>query len=248
MDKRMVASDGFCFKCGGKGFTDKVCSSCGKEPIKLYIDLNESNTDAFVEKIDEFGVPGKYRGVFWNAEILKKSFRSLENDRMFQRYVDQLDKINRVFAEGVLSSKSAIIIAPAGYSKMTFAYSCMQRALDAGLSVAPFLDTCELKRLLVLSSENPNYKLFGKVSYDDYVMADVCFVTVSKLPVHEWAYNVIQELLDRRTRKGLSTFVISRFSLEEISKRDRSNQFGVLQTAVSQDDYKYPAVVAYRPL
>lgn len=246
MDKKLVGKDGYCFTCGGKGFIDKVCPSCGREPKKLYINLDESNTDTFVEKIDEFGVPGKYRGVFWNSDVLRKSFKNLENDRLFQHYVDQLDKLNRVFADGVLSSKSAIIIAPAGYSKMTFAYSCMQRALDAGLTVAPFLDTSELKRLLVLSSENPNYKLFGKISYDDYIMSDVCFVTVSKLPVHEWAYNVIQELLDRRTRKGLSTFITSRYSLEEISRRDKSNQFGVLKTANSHDDYKYPAVIAYK--
>lgn len=247
MKGKIVASDGYCFKCGGKGFPDKVCPSCGREPTKVYLALDEAATDEFVEKIDAFGIPGKYRGVFWRPEILKKSFRNLENDKLFQHFVSQLDKINSVFVNGMVSSKSAIIIAPAGFSKMTFAYSCMQRALDAGMTVAPFLDTAELKRLLVLSSENPNYKLFGTVSYDEYVMADVCFVTVSKLPTHEWAYNVIQELLDRRCRRGLSTFIISRYGLDELSRRDRSNQFGVLQTATSDDDYKYPAIVAYKP-
>lgn len=69
------------------------------------------------------------------------------------KYLDQLEKINNIFVEKLLPQKSAFIIAPAGYSKMTFAYSCMQRALDAGFSVAPLLDTVELKRVLVLASE-----------------------------------------------------------------------------------------------
>ncbi len=80
------------------------------------------------------------------------------------------------------------------------------------------------------------------------MLCDVCFVTVSKLPVHEWAYNTIQELFDRRARKGLGTFVTSRYGLDEISRRDASNQFGVISTAISDDSYKYPAVINYRPL
>ncbi|MFG6347681.1 MAG: hypothetical protein K1W15_03060 [Lachnospiraceae bacterium] len=248
MDSRQVGKDNYCFICGGKGFPDRKCESCGREPKKLSFNFEERDSSSFVEKIDAFGIPGKYRGVLWNAEILKKSFREKAEDRAFQKFVSQLDKVDNVFTKGILSDKSAVIIAPAGYSKMVFAYSCMQRALDAGFSVAPFLDTSELKRLLVLSSENPHYKLYGKVSYDEYVLCDVCFVTVSKLPVHEWAYNTIQELFDRRARKGLGTFVTSRYGLDEISRRDASNQFGVISTAISDDSYKYPAVINYRPL
>lgn len=236
----------WCFLCGGKGFPDKVCPRCGKEPMHGTLNLeNRSDAQQFVEKIDGFGVPAQYRGVAWNAEILKKSFRDKQNDMLFQKFVSQLEKVNDFFVRGMLSPKSAIIIAPAGYSKTTFAFSCMQRALDNGFTVAPFLDTIELKRLLTLAGEKPSYRMFKQVSYDDYIMSDICFVTVTKLPQHEWAYDVIQELLDRRTRKGLSTFILSRFSLNEISKTDRSNQFDVISTANSNDNYKYPAVIKY---
>ena len=248
MDKK-VSENGYCYICGGQGFVDKVCPSCGKQPKSFGIDFDDVDaTEKFVEKIDRFGVPAQYRGIFWNAEILKKHFPEKANDLAFGKYVEQLNKVHNTFASGLLSSKSAIIIAPAGYSKEIFTYSCLQHALNTGLSVAPVLDTIELKRLLTLAGEQPAYKLFGKVSYDDYIMSDVCFVTVTKLPQREWAYNVIQELMDRRGRKGLSTFVISRFSLDEISRRDRSNQFSVIGTADSVDDYKYPAIIRYYPL
>lgn len=248
MDKKLVGSDGYCYVCGNKGLLDVPCPSCGREPKKLSIHLEERQDNVFVDRIDCFGVPGKYRGLLWNVDVLRKMHSNLDKDRAFQRFVSQLEKIDSLFVKGLISSKSAIIIAPAGFSKVTFAYSCMQRALDYGLSVAPFLDTDELKRLLVLSSERPNYRLFDSISYDSYVMSDICFVTVSKLPSREWAYNVIQELLDVRSRKGLGTFIMSRYGLDEISRRDASNQFGVISTAESSDDFKYPAVIRYKPI
>lgn len=236
----------FCFTCGNAGFADKECPTCGRKPLisSMNLDMRE-DTEVLLQKIDKFGIPSKYHGIVWDAEILKHSFPDKENDFAFQHYVAQLDKIHRLFVEGTISPKSAIIIAPAGYSKMTFAYSCMQHALDRGLSVAPFLDTMELKRLLVLAGENPRYKLNGKIDYDSYIMSDVLFVTVTKLGARQSSYEVIEELLDRRARKGLGTFVLSRFSLTEMSRRDESGEFEALTTARSEDSFKYPAIVRY---
>lgn len=236
----------WCWKCCNRGFPDKVCPVCGREPVKQTVNLEQmENVDEFVQKIDNFGVPPQYRGIFWDSGELLRMHPELETNLMFKRFVSNLEKINTVFANGLLSPKSAIIIAPAGFSKMTFAYSCMQRALNNGFTVAPFLDTIELKRLLVLAGENPNYKLFGNVDYDEYIMSDVCFVTVTKMRQREWAYEVLQELIDRRERKGLSTFIISRFSLAEISRRDRSSQFEVISTAKTKNNVKYPAVIRF---
>lgn len=248
MDSNRV-KDGYCFQCGGLGFDDKVCPSCGLPPkSKTFNFENKTDTDAFLRKIEDTGIPGKYKGVLWQSELLQHSFPELDSDLNFSRFVNQLDKVHKVFSSGVISSKSAIIIAPAGYSKMTFAYSCMQKALDNGLTVAPLLDTVELKRLLVLAAERPYYKLYNKVDYDSYVQSDVCFVTVTKLEQRAWAYEAIQELLDRRSRLGLGTFVMSRYDLSEISKNDRSEQFSAITTASSKDDYKYPAIIRYRKL
>lgn len=248
MDDKKVK---WCFTCGNEGFKDKVCPSCGRKPRISSFNLEKRDSEdvkEFVTKIDAFGVPDNYRGICWSKEVLLKTKSSLHNDYNFVRYADQLEKIHGIFANGVISPKSAIIIAPADFSKMTFAFSCMQHALDHGLSVAPMLDTIELKRLLVLSAENPNYKLFGKISYDDYVMSDVCFVTVTKLKQREYAYETIQEILDRRTRRGLGTFILSRFDLDEISRRDYANQFEAITSSTAKDNYKYPAVVRYKSI
>lgn len=245
MEHKLV-KDGFCFVCGNHGFPDKDCTSCGREATNTSLNLDRrDDVDSFVTNISANGIPDAYKGVVWSSEFLKNTKPGKERDYNFQKFVSGLERVNNVFANGTLSRKSAIIIAPAGYSKMTFAYSCMQRAIDNGYSVAPLLDTVEIKRLLVLAAENPNYRLYGEVLYDEYVMSDVLFATVTKMKQREWAYETIQELIDRRARKGLATFIMSRYNLAEISKKDYANQFSAIATPYSGDDFKYPAVIKY---
>lgn len=243
-----------CFTCGGRGFPDKICPECGREPTLKSMNIDKmDNVQDFVKKINDTMIPSKYHGVFWSRELLETDHSAKLaqyngigfTDELFVRYVNQLDKINAIFADNLLPHKSAIIIAPAGYSKVIFAYSCMQRALNAGFTVAPLLDTIEVKRALILASENVRYKINGYLSYDDYIMCDVMFVTVTKMYTHTEAYQVIEELIDRRSRKGLSTFIISRFGLDEMSKSDRSRSFEAIKKQ-GIDEFKYPAIIQYK--
>ena len=212
--KKLLDSNGFCFVCGNNGFVDKVCPSCNRAPLKSSFNLEtKEDIPEFVSKIDKFGVPQEYRGIAWDADTLRKYKPNLANDGNFDKYVNQLDKINKIFCEGLIPAKSAIIISPPSFSKTTFAFSCIQRALDNGFSVAPMLDTMDLKRLLVLAADRPQYKLYNKIDYDTYIMSDICFVQVTKLPQHEYAYTVIQELINKRALFGLGTFILSDFSL-----------------------------------
>ena len=224
--KKLVSKDGWCFKCGGNGFVDKDCPECGRAARVKSMNLEfREDADAFVTETGMRVIPDHYKGIVWSTEMLIGTKPDKEKDYRFLDFVKGLEKINSVFSKGVLSRQSAIIIAPAGYSKMTFAYSCMQRAIDNGFSVAPLLDTVEIKRLLTLAGDNPNYKVCKTMSYDDYIMSDVLFATVTKLAAREWAFEVIQELIDRRARKGLSTFIISRYDLAEISRRITPTSF-----------------------
>lgn len=246
---KLVDDTGFCFVCGGNGFLDKVCPSCGMAPKKKSFNLEvKEDVTEFVNKIDRFGVPSEYRGIAWDADTLIKYKQNVKNDGNFIHYVNQLDKINKVFCQGLIPAKSAIIISPPSYSKTLFAFSCIQRALDNGLTVAPMLDTMDLKRLLVLAADRPTYKLYGEIDYDSYVMADICFVKVTKLPQHEYAFSVIQELMEKRSRYGLGTIVLSDYSLSTISKKDRDNQFDSLSSSGTIDNFKYPAVIQYREM
>ena len=173
---------------------DKVCPECGHAPAGSDSKLSQmssfsqvkANTETtLVEEGSAEIVQPAYKGIFWNRRILendnteklpeKFDIAGRYNDRLFVRFLDQLTKIDGIFKEGGIPNKSVYIIAPPGYSKTVFAYSCMQHALANGYSVAPLIDTIELKRLLVLASEKLDYKLYGRFSYDDYMSSDVVF-------------------------------------------------------------------------
>lgn len=237
-----------CFTCGGEyhpDYLDNPCPECGR--IYGKISLEEKKDDKeFITKAKNLDIPGEYIGVKWSKEILLKNKSEEASNRNFIRFVDQLDKVQTLFDVGRIPAKSAMIIAPSGYSKVTWAYSCMQLALEHGFSVAPILDTIELKRLLILASENPKYKLYKTVDYDDYILSDICFVTVTKTDFCLDAWRVILEIIDRRSRKGLPTFIISRFDIETISKRDYEGHFkSFVDYNGNQNSLKYPAIIKY---
>lgn len=73
---------------------------------------------------------------------------------------------------------------------------------------------------------------------------NIYYQTVTKLYVKNEAYQVIEEILDRRSRKGLSTFILSRASLEDISARDIKGDFKAIKRD-GLDDCKYPAIIRY---
>lgn len=233
-----------CFTCGGNGFEDKVCPECRREPASFNIVQN--NSEEFVRLAGTIDVPQQYMGIEWNKSILLKTHQDRMSDGLFMKFADQLEKIHNIFASKKLPAKSAIIVAPPGYSKQTFAYSCMQFALTNGFTVAPLLDTVELKRMLILSSENPKYKLYNSIDYDNYVLSDILFISVTKTYYKADAYSVIEEIKDRRARKGLPTIVLSRHGIDSISEWDRSNHFKkMIMTQYVNNDLKYPAIISY---
>ena len=77
-------------------------------------------------------------------------------------------------------------------------------------------------------------------------MADVCFITVTKTEYRYDSYSTILEIIDRRSRKGLSTFVISRFDLKQLARRDYDKHFLAIRDYNGHDnDLKFPVIVQY---
>ena len=54
--------------------------------------------------------------------------------------------------------------------------------------------------------------------------------------------------MEKRSRYGLGTIVLSDYSLSTISKKDRDNQFDSLSSSGTIDKFKYPAVIQYREM
>ncbi|NBH96622.1 hypothetical protein D7Y41_02755 [Anaerotruncus sp. 1XD22-93] len=232
-----------CFTCGGHGLKDKVCPECGLKHNSMNLDKKPVEAKKLVIAAKKCLIPAGYTGVEWNEERLRMSHQERAKDQLFLRFVAQLDKVHSIFASGRLPAKSAIFIAPPQHSKMTFAYSCMQLALMHGFKVAPLLDSLEVKRLLVLAAERPQEIVLG-IPYEEYVNADVVFITITKTTYRNSAYQIIQEMLDKRSRKGLPTFFLSRYNMATLSAWDSSKSFDYVKDYNNtENSLKYPAII-----
>ena len=235
----------FCCTCGCHGFKDRDCPECGRKAHSLNLVKNPTVARKIVTSVGELQIPQQYTGITWTFENLVDTHASLENNSMFLRWAKQLEKIHSYFEQGILPPRSALIIAPPQMSKVTFAYSCMQFALANNLTVAPMLDTMEIKRLIVLAAERPMTKVCG-IDYESYINADVVFITVTKTTYREEAYAVIQEILDKRSRRGLPTFFISRYDMKTLAKRDWEDTFTEIQDfRGTENPFKYPAILNF---
>lgn len=240
-----------CYRCNGEydeRYVDVPCPDCGRQYKKENeVDLNQLvKTDTkFLNTIKSLEIPKEYLGITWSRETLDKDKEEDKSLRIYQGFAQQLERVHDIFESGLIPPKSALVIAPIGYSKVTWAYSCMQQAVAHGFSVAPLLDTVELKRLFVLSSEKPNFKMFG-LTYEDYIEKDICFVAVTKSEYVGHSWQTILDILDKRSRKGLPTFIISRYGVDAISKWDYDGQFKVLlEQGGLRNSLKYPAIISY---
>lgn len=232
-----------CCTCGGHGFPDKVCPECGRKPVTKAKRKIIKKEKVVTKKCTI--IPEPYSNVMWSSDVLRMNHQEeSKSDMLFNRYVNQLERIFSLFYNKKIPAKSAIIIAPPQYSKVTFAYSCMQLALQNGFSVAPLYDSQEVKRIITLAADRPNQNY--EINYEDYVNSDVVFITITKTVYREEAYAVIEEMLDKRSRRGLPTFFISRYNLQTLSKRDWSGHFSFIKDVEgTENDLKYPAIISY---
>jgi hypothetical protein len=242
-----------CYTCDNQGFEDKVCPKCGREPLSLNLRVRtDKQLEEYIDHMRVVRVPEEYIGnewsmeVFWRSHTDKLDDRGRPRNKILQHYVEVLDDIHAIFAEGRIPKASGIIISPNTFAKKVWAFSCMQHAIDRNYSVAPMLDTLELNRLVVLGAQDLKYKLYGEIDYDTYMMCDVMFITVTKTEYRKSAYSVLQEVFDRRSRKGLRTFVLSEYSIEDISSWDRSGNFIKMKKSLEgENKVKIPAIISF---
>ena len=240
-----------CITCGSRynpKYVDIPCPTCGAQ-YKLRQPKSKIEIQGETEKVKELttflNIPKNYQNILWSKSTLLNCHKDSIHNGKFMTYLDQLDKIHNYFAQGLLPSKSAIICSNIGMSKQTLAYSAMQLALKAGHTVAPLLDTVDVHRLLALASTKPNYKIYNKFSFDDYIAADVCFVKVTHIEERWSAYLTILDLMEKRARLDKPTIFLSDYPLKEITRFDTNHILARVIDEQKGDDFKYPALLQY---
>ncbi|MGL4950170.1 MAG: hypothetical protein ACRC5M_07280 [Anaeroplasmataceae bacterium] len=232
-----------CFNCGDEG-VDGGCKSCHKDSSKLIV--KKEDKESFIKKSSFSQIPNNYVGVMWSKQILLDNHPEMDNNIKFKNACNRLEVMHEKFKDGMIPNLSVFISGPSKMGKTILAYSCMQHAIRNNVKVSPFIDTVELKRLLTLGGDNPNWKLYGYINYDSYITCPVCFITVTKLDKHRESYTIISELIARRSRLGFPTFVLSKFSLKEISVHCIDSDYTKIMDYSGKDDFlKYPTIIEF---
>lgn len=228
-----------CLTCRGNGLLNG-CPSCGKT---VSFDAPVTTVEPAVLK--SFAIPEYYQNLCWSKQILLDTHQDMRSKGSLERYAEQLTRIYEMFSRGEIPNKSFFVIAPKNMGKQTWAYCCLQEAIKHSHSVVPIIDNTQYKRLNIISSDRISSKFLKNQDYtiEDYNSADVMFMTVDP-DNFQSSYRTIESVLSKRSRAGKATFILSRYTLEQMSLPDYTNTFSknVLATQL-QDRNKYVLII-----
>lgn len=235
--------NGYCPVCSGNGFPGG-CPNCGKDSLMQGHDEVQVVTEDDAKRVL---VPPQYTRIQWTPDKIIKGHPDVQNERDLKAYVNTLNYLYKTFEQGLLPERSAIIVAPRTYGKQTLAYCCIIQALRHKYTVAPIIDNMQYKRLRRLAADRPLSKVLKDMASDIemYDSADVVFMTIDPSNYLE-AFPVIEGLITRRARFGKPTFILSRFSLTQLSHYCSNVNFKTFINNGSQSDaFKYPMLISY---
>lgn len=228
-----------CLYCRDKGMLGG-CPNCGKTA-----QFSTEEREVTEETLDNMAIPDFYQGNKWSKETFLSTHADVLAKAKLEQYANTLTRIHTIFSSGSIPNKSFMVIASPGMGKMTWAYSCMQEALKHGHSVVPIIDNTQFKRLNIISSDRMNSKYLKAQKYtiEDHTNADVVFLTIDP-DNFQGAFRTVSSILNKRTRNNKQTFILSRYSLEQISLLDYTQQFPKeVQSRQQQDRNKYLVLI-----
>lgn len=213
------------------------CPRCGRE-----LNLTE-NTDSQVpaQDIKLLGIPKYYVSNKWDPAILVNDHGAYCDDVDFNKYVDNLNICYHDLSAGKLPKISALISSPVGYGKTTWAYNCMLQAKANNFTVAPLVDTAQIRRLLLIATERPEWhNTINGFSYNEFINSDFMIVCISTGPEYVYAYETIVNLVNIRSRNDKATLFLSNYSIRELVSQDKKQLLiKLLNGGTNVDPLKY---------
>ena len=197
-----------CSACNDRGYlvidgkTSK-CKSC--DGYNILNEISEVSEFSIQRNLDKVNIPDLYKGRDFNPSEIKSNesiLKNLREDPMMDLYIRKLEILHNNISLGIKLDNSYIIMAPQGYSKNHFVYCSMQKAIEKGYSVAPYLDTEELLELKIRNPEK----------FKEYLKCDLMFVKLLPAYISIDDTQMMKYIVDKRSRFGLATVVTSRFN------------------------------------
>lgn len=208
-----------CPKCGGAGiykitkdgydyFVD--CEECEKR--KMSGETKEIMTDDMT--LDKYKIPQEYRNKIFYVTNLDRYSDRVDNLKLLE-FKKTLSGIYRKIESSGLIKNSYFIHLDDLEVEYNFVFSCIQTALQKGLTAVPYLDTMELDLLYINALYPERHKDLAdrvKFSLDSFFTADYCFIKLCELLTKDTStrsIHILKTILDRRARQGKPTVLLS---------------------------------------
>ena len=234
-----------CPKCKDSGIIYRKGKfvACDSPVHRLAVNNIDFDEEKYNQLVDEI-LPEEYRDlVFDYKKILNDNSIEpfIRKEPEFKYYLEMLNEIYNKINIGEKLKYSILVTAPQGLGKAHWVYSCLNAALKAGLSVAPYYDVLEIYNYLMVPDSKEYIKILERV-----YQADICFLKIpTGLTIQKSMTQTLKLVVDRRARKALPTIVVSRFPVNYIYATEVNlDRFIITGNYSNERDYSRLRVIA----
>lgn len=170
------------------------CPKCGNTGVRLDGTPCDCQlpTDTIYSDLVGLDIPDQYQGVRFSRALLPLDCGDF--------YGKTMEELHQQITTLQLSNQNLCICAPPMHGKTIWAYSCIQNLFRQRVQVVPLWDVLELRRMMY------DYDM-GRSNSADYYDVKYLFLKIPAEVTHQ-VRTTIATIIDRRVRKGHSTFFI----------------------------------------
>lgn len=195
----------------------KYCPLCGNTGRDVHGNICSCsfNEEQFSGTVTCLDIPEQYQG--------RQFSKFLVSSAMPESYANYLQLLYADITGLRLKSHNIFLASPTGTSKTTLAYCCIESLFRKNLPTFPLFDILELKRIML------DIDLLRKPFYDvdnpeALYSAPYIFIKIPRVLSFE-IYDAMALILERRSRRGLSTIFLHNGTWETAMALDR---YGVI--------------------
>lgn len=192
----------------------KHCVLCGDTGVKYDGTPCECqhNIQSIYDSVNCLDIPEQYRGILFNKGLVPMDINS--------NYAEYLDSVHTSITLGKWTTRNVLIASPIGHSKTIMAYSCINALFRAGISIFPIYDVLELYRVLT-DMDLGKSNIYKIDEPEKIISVPILFAKIPR--VSRWeVYDCVALLIDRRTRRGLSTILLYDGTWAQLINNDRN--------------------------
>ena len=186
---------------------------------------NDNLADERLELLEMLDIPNRYRNAKFDPDnFFREDAKLIFASQTFKPVIEQLTSIEiAIMNSNILQESCYIYTGPNDNADvLSFVYSCLRQAVLNGLSTVPYVSLLDLQG--IRSKTKALSRVYSRISYYDFALADICFVSATSEATASEA-SVLADLLSERERHDLPTYVFGYWSTHGYSSNKHSMRY-----------------------